>query len=325
MKHDDPSMATENVSPALSESPSKPPSESPSKPPAKWPIFLLLAAAVIVPAIFWQRVWLGAGLTDEEIMRRLRRPQNARRLQHACEQISRRMRADPQNARRFYDLLVPLADHPDGEIRYVVAWCMGEDNTRYEPFHEALLRLNADPAPRVRYNAALALARFGDPAARGVLGQMLKGYPVKAVWDGESTEGTVVELLARSDPVRPGTQLALIAAGPITGDPITGDKGQPLPVLSPLDGNLGRLSVKPGDRIRRGDPLCVIQPAGQQVYEALRALVVVGRPEDLDDVERYLQANPRFSGAARAQIQAQARLTVDAIHRRQEGRKHGES
>ncbi len=313
MKNDDPSTATENVSPA-------PPKSSPPKSPPKWPIFLLLAAALIVPAILWQRVWIGTGLSDEEIMQRLRRPTNARRLQHACEQISRRMQADPQNARQFYDLLVPLADHPDEEIRYVVAWCMGEDDTRYEPFHAALLRLADDPTPRVRYNAALALARFGDPAAREVLGEMLADYPVKAVWDGESTEGTIVELLAPSDPVRPGTQLALIAA-----DPIAVDKRQPLPVLSPLDGKLGRLSVKPGDRISRGDPLCVIQPDDQQVYEALRALVIVGRGEDLDDVGRFLQADPRFSGAARAQIQAQARLTADAIRRRQEDQKHGGS
>lgn len=307
MKNDDPSTPTEDVSPALS--------ESPPKSPAKWPIFLLLAAAVIVPAIFWQRVWLGAGLTDEEIMQRLRRPQNARRLQHACEQISRRIQTDPQNARRFYDLLVSLADHPDGEIRYVVAWCMGEDDTRYEPFHEALLRLADDPAPRVRYNAALALARFADPAARGVLGEMLTDYHVTAVWDGESTEGTIMELLELSDPVRTGTQLALIATG----------KGEPLPVLAPLDGKLGRLSAKPGDRISRGDPLCVIQPHDRQVYEALRALVIVGRWEDLGDVERYLQPDPRFSGAARARIQAQARLTADAIRKRQEDQKHGES
>ncbi len=143
---------------------------------------------------------------------------------------------------------------------------------------------------------------------------MLTGYPVKAVWDGESTEGTVVEFLERSDPVRPGTQLALIATG----------QRQPLPVLAPLDGKLGRLNVKPGDRISRGDPLCVIQPDDRQVYEALRALVIVGRPEDLGDVERYFQVDSRFSGAAKAQIQTQARLTADAIRRRQEGQKHGD-
>ncbi len=134
---------------------------------SKWPIHLLLASAVIVPAMFWQRVWFGTRLSDEEIRRRLTEPEEPRAVQHACEQISQRMQKDPDAARRFYDLLVPLADHSSNEVRCAVAWCMGEDDTQYASFHQALLRFPEDEAPRVRHNAAIALARFGDTRGAG--------------------------------------------------------------------------------------------------------------------------------------------------------------
>ncbi len=41
------------------------------------------------------------------------------------------MQRDPRGARRFCDLLVPLGGRPDPRIRSIVAWCMGEDDTRY--------------------------------------------------------------------------------------------------------------------------------------------------------------------------------------------------
>ena len=83
------------------------------------------------------------------------------------------MQRDPETARQFYDLLRPLADHSDEQIRCAVAWCMGEDDSHYPPFHEALRELASDEAPAVRYNAALALSRLGDPMARPVLREML--------------------------------------------------------------------------------------------------------------------------------------------------------
>ncbi len=298
MKNDSPSTPTENV-------PSASP-ESPRKPTPKWPIFLLLAAAVIVPAMFWQRVWLGVHLSDDEIRRLLSQPENPRDVQHACEQISRRMQRDPQDAQQFYGLLVSLADHSDEQIRYVAAWCMGEDNTRHPPLHQALLRLASDEAPRVRYNAALGLVRRGDPAARSVLREMLLPCPVVADWKGLSSAGTVLDVLRKGDPVKPQMQLALVDTG----------AGDPEPVLAPLGGRVGEVWVVRGASVNSGEPICTIEPTFQQAYEALRALALVGEADDLPYVEPYFNADNRFSDGQRARLQAQTQLAAEAIRRR---------
>jgi len=223
---------------------------TPTRLPPKWPIYVLLAAAVIVPGLFWRQVWFGADLSDEEIRRRLSQPERPREVQHACEQISRRMEQDPDGARQFYDLLVSLADHSDEEIRSVVAWCMGEDNTRHGPFHQALLGLVNDEAPRVRFNAALALVRFDDATGRQVLREMLMPYTVPAA--------------------------------------------------------------------REGQTLSTIEPSFQQVYEALRGLALVGETEDLQCIRRYFDPPGRFSRSQQDRVQIQARLTADAIQKRQD-------
>ncbi len=302
MKNDGPSAPTgftEHVPPASAKS------------PAKWPIFLLLAAAVIVPAMFWRQVWFGAYLSDDEIRRRLSRPENPRDVQHACEQISKRMQRDPQGARQFYHLLVSLADHPDERVRYVAAWCMGEDNARHRPFHQALLGFLGDESPRVRYNAALGLVRFDEPAARPVLCKMLIPYVISVDWEGPSPEATVIEILRKKDPVRPRMQLALVDTG----------EGKPDPVLAPLGGRIGEVTVGRGQRIMKGRRLCTIEPEFQQAYQALRALAVVGEPEDLEYVQPYFDPDHSLSHTDQAGLQTQARLAAEAIRKRREQKK----
>lgn len=267
---------------------------------------LLLAAAAAVPAIFWQRVWFGSRLSDDEIRRRLTRPAGSREVQHACEQISRRMQSDPDSARSFYDLLSALADSEDEHIRSVVAWCMGEDGSRYQPFHDSLRALAGDDAPSVRFNAALALVRFGDPAARPVLREMLTSYTVAARWEGPSEDGRLIDMLHTRDPVRPLMQLALVDTG----------HGELKPVLAPLGGSVDRLMARLGHRLAKGEPLCTIEPSSPQVFEALRALAVAGEGEDLELVERYCDPSPRFPPPERVRLSAQARLTADAIRKR---------
>ncbi len=279
-----------------------------AKRPSKWPIYLLLTAAVIVPAMFWQRVWFGTRLSDEEIRRRLTGPETPREVLHACEQISQRMQKKPDAARQFYDLLVPLADHSSDDVRCAVAWCMGEDDTQYAPFHRALLRLLEDEAPRVRHNAALALARFGDPAARPVLREMLLPCPVLARWSDSTGDGVIVDVLHKDDPVQLGTQVALVKTG----------AGDPTPLLAPIDGHIDDVTVRLGQDLQNGDRVCTITPGLPQVYAALRALTLVGQAEDIGCIESYVQRDPGFSSNERAQIQAQARLATDAIRKRHE-------
>lgn len=279
----------------------------PTKRPPKWPIYVLLVAAVIVPSVFWRQVWFGSDLSDEQIRRRLAQPEQQRDVQHACEQISRRMARDPDGARQFYDPLVSLADHSNEEIRSVVAWCMGEDDTRYGPFHQALLGLVDDEAPRVRFNAALALVRFGDPIGRRILQEMLTPYTVSATWEGQSEKGTVVDIVGKRNPVKPLMQLTLLHTG----------EGNPKTVLAPLGGQIGQVTARPGDHVTKGQPLLTIEPGFQQVYEALRGLALMGEPEDLPCVQRYLDPPSRFSHSQRARVQTQAKLTADAIQKRQ--------
>lgn len=276
------------------------------KSPPKWPIFLLLAAALIVPAMFWRQSWFGGHLSDEEILRRLGQVENPRQLQHACEQISQRMQRDPQGARQFYEPLESLADHPDEQIRCVVAWLMGEEGGRRQGFHQALLGLLNDQAPGVRYNAALALVRFDEQAARPVLCEMLVPYTVSAEWQGPSPEGAVIESLGRKDPVRPRTQIALVDTG----------QEEPEPVLTPLGGRIGQLLVGVGQTVAKGQPFCTIEPEFQQIYQALRALTLVGKPEDEEYIRPYLDPDNSFSRAQRSRLQTQARLATEAIQRR---------
>ncbi len=282
-----------------------------AKPLPKWPILALLAVAVIVPALFWRQVWFGGALSDKELRRRLTHPERSRDVMHACEQISRRMQRDPKDAVQFYDLLAALADHRDPRVRNVVAWCMGEDDTRYPPFHRSLHRLVTDEAPQVRYNAAAALVRFGDPAGRPVLREMLVPYAVPAQWAGASTEGTVIDVLAEDDPVRPLTRLALVDTG----------EDESEPVLAPLGGRVAKVMVGSGDRIRKGDPVCTVEPDATQVWTALRALALVGRAEDLKNVERYLDPKASFFRDEAIHIRSQAELAAAAIRRREERRK----
>ena len=275
-----------------------------SRGPSPWPIYLLLAIAVIVPAAYWQRVWFGSRLSDEELARRLARPQEVRDIQHACEQLSRRMQHDPEGAGQFYELLLPLAEHSDEEVRAVVAWCMGEDDTGFAPFRQSLLALVGDPAPRVRYNAALALARHGDSASRPVLQEMLSPYPVRSDWEGSAERGTVVQLLGPHDVLHPRARIALI------------DAGTPQPVVAPLRGQVGRVAVAVGQRIGKGELLCTIKPEFSQLFEALRAFALVGEIEDLEHLEPYRDPVSRFSSTQQHALQTQTSFTMEAIRRR---------
>ncbi len=129
---------------------------------------------------------------------------------------------------------------------------------------------------------------------------------------GPSPEGTVIEILGKKDPVRPLMQLALVDTG----------AGKPEPVLAPLGGRIGDVAVGRAQRITNGRPLCTIEPNFQQAYQALRALTLVGEPEDLKYVEPYFDPENFFSRTDRARLQTQARHAAEAIRRRQEPKGH---
>lgn len=270
--------------------------------PKRGLVLLLLAAALIVPTIFWRQVWWGMPLPDDELSERLSDPQNVRHVQHALEELSKRIEEDPDTARPFYRLVISLSDHSEPLIRSAVAWLMGEDNS-YEPFKESLHRLAEDDAPVVRYNAAVALARFADGSGRAVLREMLRPYVIKAAWDGDSEQGVVADALLPNDPVTYLTRIALVEL-----------EGQDHRVqLAPLGGYLTEMRIRSGQRIQRGDEIAAIAPNRDQVRAALRALYLVGGTGDLEDVERYIEPGGHLAASA----SQQARATAGAIRQRE--------
>jgi biotin carboxyl carrier protein len=160
-----------------------------------------------------------------------------------------------------------------------------------------LLRLIHDPEPMVRRNAALALAGFADPAARQELVAMLRPYTVTS-----PAAGTLKYRLKLSDYVNPGTLIAHVEVAH-AGD---------TEVRSPVPGDVQSLDRNDGSAVKAGDPLASLSADKNHVWEALRALYVVGQPADLEDVERFL----RPSGGMPEKVVRQAALTARQIQSR---------
>ncbi len=172
---------------------------------------------------------------------------------------------------------------------------MGQDN-KSDEFHQALRNLIQDPEPMVRWNTALALARFADPAGRDQLRLMLRPYLLVA-----SEAGMVSFRVKEADAVRNGSVVARIE---------TGDRAQPVEVRSPVAGQVERRTAREGAKVAAGSEIAIVSPAEEQVWESLRALYLVGGADDLEDVERF--AVSRMS----ERLRQQAALTAQAIRRR---------
>ncbi|MFQ5927956.1 MAG: HEAT repeat domain-containing protein [Terriglobia bacterium] len=235
-------------------------------------LFLIMALVmlfVLVPFLFWRGTWFGRPLTDQQIGQYLADAKQPRKTQHALAQIAERLlRGDP-SVRQWYPQVLALANHPLTELRVVTAWVMGHDN-QSEEFHQSLLGLLEDPEPMVRHNAALSLVRFGDARGRPELLSMLRSY-----WLRAGAAGTVRFRLKVADAVNPGTLVARIERG---ADDF-------FEVRSPLPGHLAAKLADDGDPVEVGDAILLLAPAAEQAWEALRALYLVGQPEDLPDVD----------------------------------------
>lgn len=253
---------------------------------------------VLLPFLFWRSTWFGRPLSDEETARYLRDDQKPRHIQHALVQIGERVARGDRGAQRWYPELLRLAGHPVEEIRNTAAWVMGQDNSRPE-FHEALRKMLDDPSPMVRGNAALSLVRFGDAAGRPQIVAMLQPVSVTA-----PAEGTVAALARAGTPANHGTLLARVESG-----------GGATEVRAPISGRIQALKVAEGARVAAGAELLVMEPGTEQVWEALRALYLIGTEEDLPFVLPY--KNPPAHLAAR--VAQQAADTERAI--RQRGKK----
>jgi hypothetical protein len=267
--------------------------------PRNTAIVIVPILLVLITFLFWYQTWFGRGLSDQEMALDLADTSVPHKTQHALAQLSDRMARGDPTVKRWYPQLLALSQSKESQLRLEAAWAMGQDN-HSEEFHQALRKLIDDPVPLVRWNAALALVRFGDAAAEPQLRTMLQPFTL-----GAPAPGTIKFRLKEQDGVRNGTIIARVRPA---------ESDQQRDVLSPLGGTIARWLVKEGATVTAGDAVVVIDPDEGQVVESLHALYLVGQPQDLDDVEHFVRGAPNMSERVRQQAEA----TAQAIRQRSE-------
>jgi biotin carboxyl carrier protein len=269
----------------------------------KWLIAILVLtfAFVLMPFLLWYMTTFTRPLSDTDLASSFQDTAHPRRAQHALSQIADRiMSPNPgirQSARVWYPEVVKFSGEGSDELRVTAAWVMGQDNQSPE-FHAALRKQLADKNPMVQRNAALSLVRFGDPAGHTLIAGMLAGYTVSA-----PRTGTLSLRLKPGDAINPGTLLAHVAVGKDNTE-----------VRSEVPGTIRQWIPADHAQISAGDPLLIVDPSPEMVWESLRALYLIGQKEDLPAVNPYV----RVLEGMPPQIQQQAELTAKEISARGE-------
>lgn len=271
------------------------------KPPYPLLMLLVLAAAIILPVMFWQGAWFGKNLSDEKIREYLTSTDKPRHTQHALVQLTDRIDKDAASAKQYYPLVADLTDSPHFEVRNTAAWVMGWDSDSQE-FHAALLKLLDDSELVVRQNAALALSNFRDPAGRPVILSMLESQEVTS-----PAAGRLTDVLQPGSPVKTHMKIGTIADG--------SDKG--VQVKSPIGGTVAKMNAPAGADVRAGQLVATIAPGHAQVRGALGALMLVGEASDVAAIKQVVDhAYPHWGERDRSDIAAQAEETIRAIEER---------
>jgi len=249
---------------------------------------------VLMPFLFWWSTWFGRHLSDQQLNEYLHDDRKPRHIQHALVQLGDRMSHGDAAVKRWYPDLVRLADAPVEEVRNTDAWVMGQDTTG-AGFHDTLLKMLQDSSPMVRGNAALSLVRFGDATGRPQIVALLQPAQIVAPVSGHIVDAD-----------RPGTAIhqgGLVAK--LSGE------GSPTEIRSPIPGRI-RSVAQTGAKINAGEEVAVIDPGTEQVWEALRALYLVGQPDDLPAIRPYERDLADISNDVRQQAQE----TEQAIQQR---------
>jgi hypothetical protein len=266
--------------------------------------FLTAWLIVLMPFLFWWNTWFGRHLSGKQIGEFLNDEKHPRHIQHALVQLGERMGRHDASVQPLYPELIRLASHPIEEVRNTDAWVMGQD-TSASGFHEALLKMLQDQSPMVRGNAALSLIRFGDASGRPHIVALLQPARIVAPSSGRVTDtdkvGTAIH------------QGGLIAKLQFDRSAVASQNGQQtIEVRSPISGRIRTLSVATGTTVAAGSEIASVDPGDEQVWEALRALYLVGQPDDLAAIRPYQRELPEISG----RLRQQALLTEKAIRDR---------
>ncbi len=238
----------------------------------------------LMPFLFWWNTWFGRKLSDQQLNEYLHDTKKPRHIQQALVQVGERITLHDATAKHWYPELVQLAADPIEEVRNTDAWVMGQDATD-AGFHEALLKMLNDASPMVRGNAALSLVRFGDATGRPQIVALLQPAEVSSPQSGRIVD---------SD--RPGTavhQGGLIAK-------LQYGHEQTSEIRSPIPGRI-RSVAGTGANIVAGAEIAVVDPSTEQVWEALRALYLIGQPDDLPAILPYERDLPDISNDVRQQ------------------------
>jgi biotin carboxyl carrier protein len=276
-------------------------SEKPSSPhhkmsPRNRALFFVTAwLIVLMPFLFWWNTWFGRQLPDKQITEYLQDEKRPRHIQHALVQLGERMGRRDVSAMRWYPEMVRLSSHPVEEVRNTDAWVMGQD-TSGPAFHETLLKMLQDQSPMVRGNAALSLVRFGDASGRPHIVALLQPARIIAPIAGRVTDTDKV-----GTAIHQGGLIAKLQNGQ-----------QFTEVRSPISGRIRTLSVAPGSNVAAGAEVATVDPGDEQVWEALRALYLVGQVDDLPAIRPYQRELPEISD----RVRQQALLTEKAIRER---------
>jgi hypothetical protein len=263
---------------------------------ASGPILILAILFVVASFLTWYFTWFGRDLSDADVSRFLVDEKHPRHVQHALLQIQQRIERGDPAAKQWYPQIITLAGSPETEFRLTVAWLMGADNHSDE-FHNSLKKLLGDPEAIVRRNAALALVRFNDASGRSEVLAMLQPFTVTAPATG-----------ALQSSLSSGAQ---ISRGALLGR-ILQPNNEVIELRSPLIGKVDRLLVANGFNLAKGDAVLTIKSDEQSIWEALRALSVVGQPQDLGLIENYVSGAESVS----ERLKQQATLTANAIKHR---------
>jgi hypothetical protein len=249
----------------------------------------------LMPFLFWWNTWFGRKLSDQQLTEYLHDAKKPRHIQQALVQVGERITRQDATAKQWYPDLVRLAADPVEEVRNTDAWVMGQDASG-AGFHEALRKMLADASPMVRGNAALSLVRFGDASGRPQILALLQPAQITS-----PESGRIVD----SD--RPGTA---IHQGGLIAKLEYGHQ-QTAEIRSPIPGRI-RSVAGTGATLATGAEVAVVDPATDQVWEALRALCLIGQPDDLSAIRPYERDLPDISN----DVRQQAVETEQAIRKR---------
>jgi hypothetical protein len=249
----------------------------------------------LMPFLFWWNTWFGRQLSDQQLTEYLHDTKKPRHIQQALVQVGERITRQDATAKQWYPDLVRLAADPVEEVRNTDAWVMGQD-TSGAGFHETLLKLLADPSPMVRGNAALSLVRFGDASGRPQILALLQPAEVAS-----PESGRIIDADRTGTAIHQGGLIAKLEYS----------NKQIAEIRSPIPGRI-RTVDGPGANVTAGKVVAVIDPADDQVWEALRALYLIGQPSDLSAVQSYERELPNISD----RIRQQAVETEQAIRKR---------